>query len=480
MAETPSNQMANIIPILAATGHGDVAAKLQSAQMQQLMAQQLMAEGGAPEDINKLANPGGLVVPYSPFQGLAKAGDKIAGAYMAKNALADQLAAYGGSSNATPGQAALAGGLTGSDSNMPTMAQMMVPGELGKAWYEQSHLPENTFMKAAATPYTDANGVTNWAANNPSFKGAASQYLPSSPTLQGAVAPPPPIQQQDLPPAAPVAPPADVLTDKNKQDLNTLYGTDEPAKPVELSSDKAQEDKFSWLPKGGGDDIGAPTKANVEQAGKLSESGIKYQEEITKEANDATKGKRIVEQMKILTDGITPGKLTQAKADLAAYGEALGVNKDWLEGQLGKVDNVQAFNKLTAQLAVENVKNMTSRGTQMEFATFIKNNPNPDLNPGALKQLIEFTGKSFDIPLEKQQAWDTWLNKRGGSIGQYSKFDSAWNKHLSDNMGEKLAPNPIQTRTITMDDINAAAKAHGKTPEQVMKDAQAKGFTIAK
>ncbi|NBW10897.1 MAG: hypothetical protein EBR82_22995 [Caulobacteraceae bacterium] len=458
--------MQNIIPILAATGHGDVAAKLQSAQMQQLMAQQLMAEGSQPEDINKLANPGGLVVPYSPWQGLAKAGDKIAGMYMAKNALADQLAAYGGGSSATPGQAALANGLT-SDSNMPTMAEMMLPEKLGTAAYEQRYKPANTALEKGLNTYTDANGVTH----------LVSSLMGNQPTQPATSQP---IQQRDLPPPALVTPPADVLTDKNKQDLNIHYGADEPAKPVELSNDKAQEDKFSWLPKGGGDDVGPPTKANVEQAGKLSESGIKYQDEITKEANDATKGKRIVEQMKILTDGITPGKLTQAKADLAAYGEALGVNKDWLEGQLGKVDNVQAFNKLTAQLAVENVKNMTSRGTQMEFATFIKNNPNPDLNPGALKQLIDFTGKSFDIPVEKQQAWDTWVNKRGGSIRQYLKFDSAWNKHLSDNMGEKLAPNPMPTRTITMDDINAAAKAHGKTPEQVMKDAQAKGFTIAK
>ncbi|NDA71509.1 MAG: hypothetical protein EBX63_11305, partial [Betaproteobacteria bacterium] len=48
--------------------------------------------------------------------------------------------------------------------------------------------------------------------------------------------------------------------------------------------------------------------------------------------------KALDERSRRISDGLAAAD--RAKADLAAYGEALGVNKDWLEGQLGKVDNV--------------------------------------------------------------------------------------------------------------------------------------------
>lgn len=129
----------------------EFAARQQSLARQQAIAQAIMDEGKTPDDINKLANPGGFVVPYSPLQGLAKAGDKIAGSYMQKQVDEEQLESYKqlaaqmqGQPSPTSNQPtnsnaqALGGAMSGDLSRTLSdprfiMASMMSPEAAGKA-----------------------------------------------------------------------------------------------------------------------------------------------------------------------------------------------------------------------------------------------------------------------------------------------------------------------------------------------------------
>lgn len=173
------------------------AAQQQSLARQQAFAQQLMDQGNAPEDYAKLANPGGFVVPYSPLQGLAKAGEKVAGAYMTKRNDEKQLEAYKqlaeqmGAANGGSSQGkALAGGMMGGD-NMPSLQEQFLdhvtPG-MGKAAYEIRMAGPKKAAETGATPFVTPQGTyvmgsSLMGGQNPSAANPR-QPAPSAPTMQ--------------------------------------------------------------------------------------------------------------------------------------------------------------------------------------------------------------------------------------------------------------------------------------------------------
>lgn len=176
-------------------------------QQQIALAQQLMDQSKTPDDINKLANPGGFVVPYSPLQGLSSAGSKIAGTYMQQRALADALQpqtaetpdmmgtatnaainSEGGMGPATAqdvsgkyqqGLAAVLGGQ--GQGEQPTQQEVYLesfaPG-MGKAQFEQRMKAQNfqaeALAKAQYDKYSDAQGVNHPLMSMPGI-GPASQ-----------------------------------------------------------------------------------------------------------------------------------------------------------------------------------------------------------------------------------------------------------------------------------------------------------------
>lgn len=180
-------------------------------QQQIALAQQLMDQGKTPDDINKLANPGGFVVPYSPLQGISKAGSQIAGSYLQQKALADALQpqstqapdmmgtatnaainSEGGMGPATAqdvsgkyqqGLAAVLGGQ--SQGEQPTQQEMYLesfaPG-MGKAQFEQRMKAQNFQAEAQAKAqydkYTDAQGVNHPLMSMPGI-GPAAQLQPN-------------------------------------------------------------------------------------------------------------------------------------------------------------------------------------------------------------------------------------------------------------------------------------------------------------
>lgn len=89
MADTPANNV-NFMALM----NPDFAAKQLAFQQQQQLAQQMMQEGSQQPDTAQLANPGGLVVPSSPWAAAARAGERMLGAYMQKQNNDELLNSY--------------------------------------------------------------------------------------------------------------------------------------------------------------------------------------------------------------------------------------------------------------------------------------------------------------------------------------------------------------------------------------------------
>lgn len=247
----------------------ELAAKQAKISQQQLLAQQLMQQGSKDDDINKLANPGGFVVPYSPAQGLAKAGDKISGAYLSNKALGDQLAAYkdfAASQNPAPMTTATNGAIQ-NEGNMgpataqdvasqypqklgvqmqagagtaPTMQDMMY-GQIAPEW-EKAHLALQNAgpIKAAETantPYVTPQGTyqmgSQIAGNGAPANPASSPALPTS------------LQQGIANQARPITKPSAPMSNSNAQAMIDTFEPKDTGKggPVDLpgASDNAPQ-----------------------------------------------------------------------------------------------------------------------------------------------------------------------------------------------------------------------------------------------
>lgn len=274
MADNSINFMALMNP--------EFAARQQSLARQQMLAQQIMEQGNAPEDINKLANPGGLVTPYSPMHGLAKAGEKIAGAYMQKQVDDQQLDAYkqfsqqmnpsqsdvmGSATNAAIGQEGGMGPATapdvasqygprlaaamsaGSTSNQPTLQEQMIGQmneKLGAAMYENRMKLQNAGpIKAAENAVTPVNQNGHMAYMTPPSSSVAAN-LPLPPALQQGIANQTNVAQPAIPTSnAPHGNP-NITTQSpdGAAAINDLFGDQSkpptPAKPVNINSSTGQ------------------------------------------------------------------------------------------------------------------------------------------------------------------------------------------------------------------------------------------------
>lgn len=216
MAEGGINFMAMLNP--------QFAAQQQKFALQQQMAQQMMQEGSQQPPDNQLANPGGQVVPNSPWAALSRAVEKGTGAYVANKAIGDQLAAYQnmGNSNGITGSAAASNPL------MPTQQELLVgqlSPEQGKAMYETRVAGIKAKNQAQGDTVTLPDGTVVPKSN---IVGSAD----SSGSVTNTPSPAAPIPPTQSPPLAP---------DKAAQ-VDSLYGPNAerlPAQPVNITRPNA-------------------------------------------------------------------------------------------------------------------------------------------------------------------------------------------------------------------------------------------------
>jgi hypothetical protein len=195
----------------------------------------------------------------------------------------------------------------------------------------------------------------------------------------------------------------------------------------------------------GSEQAASDMAASTKQGEALGAANIEVQKQINDDASSAVKAKRTISEMEKLAQNFTPGKMASIQKGIAEYKQ--GIDPDGKLGIYTDSDaklaaSTQGIDKLTAQLATQALKEFTSRGTQMEFKTFLANNPNIAMTKEGFDTLIGFMKKTSNLALDRQSYFMNWKNgKIDGekhSPKDYQDFDAAWTQYENKNMGNSL------------------------------------------
>lgn len=200
--------------------------------------------------------------------------------------------------------------------------------------------------------------------------------------------------------------------------------------PIKLGTDENGKDIYGFAtPPGPGRTpaaTGAPnataggqtaSPANIESQKKGAESGQSYASELSKNATGATEVRRSISELKNLSAQATPGAANEAKAKLGAFMIAAGADPENVARWTG-VDTgaLQAAQKQTATLAVNSIHSMTSRGTNFDLDTFMKNNPNMNMaDPAAFARVADYMNNKAGQDIAKQKDFAQWKKISGVS-----------------------------------------------------------------
>ena len=131
------------------------------------------------------------------------------------------------------------------------------------------------------------------------------------------------------------------------------------------------------------------------------------------------------------------GKLSDIKAKLPAYADALGLNVDKY-----KLDsdspNYETFAKDSAQAMFDRVKELGGRLLATEITGEKQANMNPDLQPKSNRNIIGFAKGAMDYEDQFFQDYNAWRNKDGklATMAQYNQFLQNWQKDPKHDFGK--------------------------------------------
>jgi len=175
-------------------------------------------------------------------------------------------------------------------------------------------------------------------------------------------------------------------------------------------------------PSGGGTTASKATLSAQEAGGK---SGQDYSSELSKNATGATEIRRSLSELKNLSAQATPGAMNEGKMKLGSYMIAAGVSPETTAKWLGvDVGALQAAVKQTSTLAVGVIHSMTSRGTNFDLDTFMRNNPNLNMSdPSAFQKVVDYMDNKAKQEIAKQKDFVQW--KKGVSPDEWEAGHTA-------------------------------------------------------
>jgi hypothetical protein len=178
-------------------------------------------------------------------------------------------------------------------------------------------------------------------------------------------------------------------------------------------------------------------KSSQEEGGK---SGQKYSADLAKDAQGALDVHRSLHEMLNLSKVTDPTVANKQRGQVASVMMGLGMNPEAVGNFLGiSPGALEAANKQNSHLAQSSTKMVTSRGTNFDLDTFMKNNPNLAMTPEGFHRVVDFMDKLTQDTIKKQQHFQTW--KQTGLNGQPVPADeweaghtAEWNKIMLDEI----------------------------------------------
>ena len=167
------------------------------------------------------------------------------------------------------------------------------------------------------------------------------------------------------------------------------------------------------------------TRADLEAQIEGAKSGQDYATELAKNATGATEVRRSLSELKNLAAQSTPSAMNEGKMRLGSYMVAAGVSPETTANWLGvDVGALQAAQKQTATLAVNTIHSMTSRGTNFDLDTFMRNNPNLNMaDPAAFSRVVDYMDNKAKQEVLKQKDFAQW--KKGVSPADWETGHTA-------------------------------------------------------
>lgn len=203
-----------------------------------------------------------------------------------------------------------------------------------------------------------------------------------------------------------------------------------------------------------GGQTASPATMQAQKTG--AEQGQHYASELSKNATGATEVRRSLSELKNLASQATPSALNEGKMKMGSYMIAAGADPKTVAGWMHvDIGALQAAQKQTSTLAVNTIHSMTSRGTNFDLDTFMRNNPNLNMaDPTAFNRVVEYMDNKSKQEIAKQKDfaqwkqgkspddWETghtahWLDQQNQSIEQ-GKSNSAVPSGATKSIGGKM------------------------------------------
>lgn len=167
------------------------------------------------------------------------------------------------------------------------------------------------------------------------------------------------------------------------------------------------------------------TAADLQGMKSGAESGVTYASELAKNATGATEVRRSLSELKNLANQAGPAGLNEGKMKLGSYMIAAGMSPESVSQFLGvDVGALQAAQKQTATLAVNTIHSMTSRGTNFDLDTFMRNNPNMNMaDPAAFNRVVDYMDNKAKQEVAKQADFAEW--KKGHTPDEWETGHTA-------------------------------------------------------
>lgn len=186
---------------------------------------------------------------------------------------------------------------------------------------------------------------------------------------------------------------------------------------------------------------GAAEAGDVAGAKAFGKEGVAIEKDINARADNATLGNVYLDHVNDLTKGFTPGKLAPLKSELSAWAQASGLmSQDEADQEFGSAGDVQALAKSVIPMVSQQVKQLSSRPTQMEWSAFLKANPNASLTPDGLNKVIGFMRKINGLDIQKQKEFQGW--KKGKDAADYMDFSPFWDSKVAQDLASDRRAQP--------------------------------------
>lgn len=238
------------------------------------------------------------------------------------------------------------------------------------------------------------------------------------------------------------------------------------AMPIKLGVDEDGKDIYGYAAPAGSGTINATTPGRTASPGSVqsqksgAEAGQNYATELSKNATGATEVRRSLSEMRNLAAQSTPGAANESKMKLGAVLIAAGLDPSSASKMLGVDPGVlQAAAKQNATLAVNSIHAMTSRGTNFDLDTFVRNNPNLNMaDPGAFNRVVDYMDNKSQQEIAKQRDFAQW--KKGvpaeeWETGHTSHWLETQNQAIDKGQSNSRIPPP------KFEDLQAEARRRG-------------------